>query len=117
MQEVSSFCLFNQGGFATAIQLFYQDEHGAERTVRASELFPVMERRQVCPGDHGIPDGTVVNFGALVIAGRDARAPEPFVYRAATSRQAHFTITGATLANELKLDGVFPEMPQIQPWA
>ncbi|BFO55038.1 MULTISPECIES: hypothetical protein [Comamonadaceae] len=106
MQTIGHFSLRNQGGFVVKLQFVYWDDKGNKIHRDGTDSFPLGQTRTADPGDHGVPDGALVELYAFVVWGNDNEANQVFTYRKGSPVTAHYTISGTTLSNHLALTSV-----------
>lgn len=106
MEEVGSFRLTNHGGFVTRLQFIYRNECGNRVRVEGSGNINLSQSATIDPGLHGVPDGSEVTLYAYVSAGKDNESQNVFIYKKGLLRIADFTISGTTLNNQLKYNGI-----------
>ncbi|MCL2496624.1 MAG: hypothetical protein FWF04_04330, partial [Clostridiales bacterium] len=107
MADIGFFSLQNKGGFVAklAFEYFNASKQKWIRTVYVGDI-TLGKSIKASPGDYGVPDGSYVRLVAFVVAGSDKTASEQFTYRKNTGSTAKYTISGTTLINSLKYDGI-----------
>ncbi|MFP2930191.1 hypothetical protein ACLESO_34345 [Pyxidicoccus sp. 3LG] len=107
LPEVGEITLKNEGAFLVSQRFVYFDADGREQTTGAtSNPYPVGQRHKAAPSNQGVPDGAEVWVYAQVSIGKGAQAHVPCINRTGSTVTASFTITGTTLDNDIKFDGV-----------
>lgn len=62
--------------------------------------------KMASPGDHGVPDGSLVKLHVKVVAGTDNVSNEVFTFIKGSGSNAVYTISGTTLVNKLSYEGI-----------
>ncbi len=115
MRQVGRISLSNRGGFVASLHFVFWDDNGMEHEVRGSDNFPVLQSVELSPGQVGVPDGAVFTIRVGVVAGRDNRSRQLFIYRAGLEDTALFEISGTTLSNSLTLNGIRQSLSPVAP--
>jgi hypothetical protein len=107
MEKIGKFSLHNAGAFVARIRILFVNENGELEKAKASgDILNNGKRRYFDPKDYGIVDGSVVYLDVLVSAGSDCSAGTPFIYEHGNVITANYRVSGTTLFNSLKLQGV-----------
>lgn len=107
MQKIGKFDLKNKGGFVVRLEFEYYNESSSKwiRTGGTGDI-TLGFSKQASPGDHGVPDGSMVRLHANVIWGTDRVSNEMFLYEKGNGSVVCYAISGTTLNNHLDYLGV-----------
>lgn len=109
MKQISSFYLFNNGGFACNTGCTYIDDDGNICNGSSGGHISLGTGEAYNPGDHGVAAGTTVRLAIGITAGNDRTGGQYFEYQPTAPGQAHYEITGTTLNSDVHFQGV--QMP------
>lgn len=104
-EEINRISLTNKGGFVCSINFVYIDDQGQTHEVKGTGNFPVLQTRDLSPGEVGVPPDMQVALKVGVVAGHDAQG-KYFTFNPACSKTAYYTISGTTLDNTLEYEGI-----------
>ena len=106
-EKVRAFTLHNDGSFVARIQLPWTTEDGDNGMYKQDGYHDICKHaeRTVNLSDTNIPLGSSVYLHAYVVLGKGKDADKSFEY-AADGKIAEYTISGTTLINKLKFDGL-----------
>lgn len=110
IQHIKAITLKNSGAFVVHMQIEWYDPESSD----SSGVYEPSGYHDICVGaertinlaDTDIPDGSNVRLKADVVLGKDKEASEQFRYCKDATLIPHYTISGTTLFNNLKLDQV-----------
>lgn len=108
MEEIRWISLKNEGGFVARIRVKGgKDSYNQGKDIRKGESKSV----DLADAVGIINDGDEVWLEAFVVAGKNNKAKERFIYRKESNNVACYTISGTTLSNKMslkKMDEKFP---------
>jgi len=113
--DLSFISLKNKGGFVARLEFEYFDKYKFD-WIRANGTGDITlgNSKTASPGDYGVPEGSIVRLHATVVAGYDKVSNEAFTYKKSNGSTANYTISGTTLSNSLKYDGIQTLNAEIQ---
>ena len=105
--DISFISLKNEGGFVARLEFQYFDKckYDWVRTKGTGDI-TLGNSKTASPGDYGVPEGSLVRLFASVVLGSDNTSNEAFTYKKSNGSTANYTISGTTLNNKLKFDGI-----------
>lgn len=106
LQQVGSFRLAQQGFYVAKTQFIYMDDNGQNVPSNTTGDELIDQTYTTDPGSLGVPDGSVVWFKLVVVAGYDAQSPQGFMYVSGNPNIATFTCTNVTVAPHLTYGGI-----------
>jgi hypothetical protein len=106
MQTIGAFKLRNNGGFVCAPAAKYIDADGNFQQSSNGGNIALGQGEMFSPGDHGVPDGCVMQMYIWIEAGSDRTGQPFFVYDSSSNMYAEYDITGTTLQSDVHFDGV-----------
>jgi hypothetical protein len=92
------------GSFRLAQQGFYVAKTHVPSNTTGDEL--IDQTYTTDPGSLGVPDGSVLWFKLIVVAGYDVQSPQGFMYVSGNPNIATFTCTNITVAPHLTYNGI-----------
>ncbi|OWV08333.1 hypothetical protein B7993_00290 [Fibrobacter sp. UWH3] len=110
MKHIKAITLKNSGAFVVRMRINWNDPESDN----SSGVYEPSGYHDICAAgertinlsETGIPEGANVRLHADVVLGKDKEGGEQFRYTSDASMIAHYTISGTTLINDLKLDDV-----------
>jgi hypothetical protein len=99
--------LKNNGAFVVKLEFEYYHETSSKwiRVAGTGDITLGFTKR-ANPGEHGVPDGSMVRLHANVIWGTDQVSNEMFLYEKGNTSMATYAISGTTLNNHLEYRGI-----------
>jgi hypothetical protein len=104
-------CLMNSGGFVCKIYFKWWNSAANKGTggwIDSNRGGGFTNPNNKCedPGDLGVPNNMVVRLCADVVWGDDNYGQEQFTYVSQNTNSANYVITGTTLDNHMKYQGI-----------
>jgi len=105
--DISFISLLNKGAFVARIEFEYYNQSKFQWVNKggAGDI-TVGNSKKASPGDHGVPDGSLVRLCVKVVAGTAKTASEVFTYKKDVGSTANYSISGTTLNSVLIYEGV-----------
>ena len=103
---IGRFILENQAWVVAKMQYNYKNSRGMHHTDGSGNGIDIGQSQTDDPGKYGVVDGDLVALYVKVVWGSDATATPFFIYKRGSPMAAHYTLTGTTLDNSLRLDWV-----------
>lgn len=108
METVGKFRLENEGGFVAKLQFAYDKDGKRVKSDKSGDI-TLGKSKTMTPAELNVPNGAVVTLVAFVVAGSDHESQEQYKFDANSNRTANYRISGTTLINHLRFDGIIAE--------
>ena len=107
MADIGFISLKNTGAFVARIQFEYWNNSTSKwvRTDNTGDITAGFSKTS-SPGECNVPDGSTVRLHVSVALGSDKDSSESYTYKKGNANIAKYTISGTTLSNTLKYDGL-----------
>jgi len=106
MAKIGKFTLYNGAAIVARGSATSIDDYGEKTRSQTGPDITIWFKRDVNPGDLGVPDGAIVNLYVVVVAGTDNEARQSFIFDKRSTTVANYKITGITTSNTLELTSV-----------